>query len=341
MVLLWVPIRWTKRGREVYAIGSSRETAFRSARMESGTRIRAYALAGAFAALGGLALTATSGVGDPLVGDHAGYALSSIAAAVLGGCSLRGGVGGLIGPIAAAVVLTLVQTILILEGVDDSWARVIQASDRDPRDRGGRARGPAAEDGRMSASPSRLGPDNRVRQGRRAIAGNPVVLLSCGLAALLVVTDLVNRAETGGEAFLSPSRLSTTFLYAAILGLLAAGQTLVMLTGGIDLSVATTATAAAFVVSSIGIHGSGPAILAALGLGLGIGLVNGGGVSILHVNPLLMTLGVSTITLAGLPIYSEAHPGDRRARRSSRRSAHGTSQGMCRMTSSSGCRSPC
>ena len=47
---------------------------------------------------------------------------------MLGGVSLLGGVGGLIGPIAAAFVLTLTKTILILQGVDQNWAQVIQGT---------------------------------------------------------------------------------------------------------------------------------------------------------------------------------------------------------------------
>src|SRR5204863_474760 len=84
----------------------------------------------------------------------------------------------------------------------------------------------------------------------------------------------------------------------------AAGQTLVMLTGGVDLSVATTATAAAFMISSYANHGAFVAIVIALGVGLGIGLVNGTGVAVFRVNPLIMTLGVSTVTLGLLTGYS-------------------------------------
>ena len=51
-----------------------------------------------------------------------------MAAVVLGGVSLLGGVGGLIGPIVAAFILTLVKTILILKGVDQNWAQVIQGT---------------------------------------------------------------------------------------------------------------------------------------------------------------------------------------------------------------------
>ena len=56
------------------------------------------------------------------------YTLNSVAAVVLGGVSLLGGVGGLIGPILAAFVLTLVKTIMILKGVDQNYAQVIQGA---------------------------------------------------------------------------------------------------------------------------------------------------------------------------------------------------------------------
>lgn len=128
VLLLWTPLRWTKPGLALYAIGSSRNASFLSGIGVSRTRIGAYALGGMLAAAGGLALTATSGIGDPLSGERAGYTLNSVAAVVLGGVSLLGGVGGLVGPIAAALVLTLIKSILILEGVDQNWAQVVQGA---------------------------------------------------------------------------------------------------------------------------------------------------------------------------------------------------------------------
>ncbi len=125
-VLCWGAIRWQKPGLAIYAIGSSRNASFLAGISVNRTRIGAYALGSAFAAMGGLALTATSGIGDALSGQY--YTLNSVAAAVLGGVSLLGGVGGLIGPIAAAFVLTLVKSIMILKGVDQNWAQVIQGS---------------------------------------------------------------------------------------------------------------------------------------------------------------------------------------------------------------------
>ena len=142
------------------------------------------------------------------------------------------------------------------------------------------------------------------RDWRRLVTDNPPLVLTFVFIGLFVLTDVINRAQ-GAGAFLTATQVSTTFLYAAILGLIAAGQTLVMLTGGVDLSVATTATASAFMVSSFGGDGTAIAIGIALVLGLAIGLVNGIGVAIFRVNPLIMTLGVSTITVGGLTIYSQ------------------------------------
>jgi ribose transport system permease protein len=157
----------------------------------------------------------------------------------------------------------------------------------------------------MSVVPEEATPRaGALREVRRWFGDNSVAVLVVVFVALFVLTDIVNRSQ-GDGAFLTPRQVSTTFLYAAILGLIAAGQTLVMLTGGIDLSVATTATASAWIVSRFGSHGAAVAILAALAVGLVIGLANGIGVAIFRVNPLIMTLGVSTITLGILTVQAQ------------------------------------
>ena len=121
-VLVWLPLRRSRFGLALYAVGSRRSAAYLSGVNVARARVSAYVLGGAFAALGGLALTATSGLGDPNAG--AIYTLNSVAAVVLGGVSLVG--GGLIGPIAAAAILTLVKTVLILRGTDPNYAQVYQ-----------------------------------------------------------------------------------------------------------------------------------------------------------------------------------------------------------------------
>jgi len=83
----------------------------------------AYALTGLFAAAGGLTLTASTGIGTPIPGP---YTLLAVAAIVLGGVSLAGGRGGMIGPIVAVFVLQLVRTDLTFLGVDPNFSTVVQ-----------------------------------------------------------------------------------------------------------------------------------------------------------------------------------------------------------------------
>jgi ribose transport system permease protein len=155
----------------------------------------------------------------------------------------------------------------------------------------------------VTAVPEAVERESRLRAAQRFLIDNPVVVLVGVLVLLFILTDIINRSDAG-EPFITWNQLSTTLLVAAPLGMIAAGQTLVMLTGGVDLSVAFTATAAAFATSWQGVNGTVEGILAGLGVGLGIGLVNGIGVGIFKVNPLIMTLGTSSVTFGLLSIYA-------------------------------------
>jgi ribose transport system permease protein len=155
----------------------------------------------------------------------------------------------------------------------------------------------------VTAVPDAIERESRLRAAQRFLVDNPVIVLVGVLVLLFVLTDLVNRNETG-EPFITWNQLSTTLLVAAPLGMIAAGQTLVMLTGGVDLSVAFTATAAAFAMSWQANNSTAEGILAGLVVGLGIGLANGIGVGIFKVNPLIMTLGTSSVTFGLLSIYA-------------------------------------
>jgi ribose transport system permease protein len=155
----------------------------------------------------------------------------------------------------------------------------------------------------VTAAPETVEHESRLRAVQRFLADTPVIVLVGVLVLLFVLTDVVNRNEVG-DPFITWNQLSTTLLVAAPLGMIAAGQTLVMLTGGVDLSVAFTATAAAFATSWQGGNGTVEGILAGLAVGFGIGLVNGIGVGIFRVNPLIMTLGTSSVTFGLLSIYA-------------------------------------
>ena len=81
------------------------------------------------------------------------------------------------------------------------------------------------------------------------------------------------------------------------IGVLAAGQTILMLTGGIDLSAAMIATGAAYVAANQSPEGAVFAIAAGLLVGVIAGAANGVGVGVFRVNPLIMTLAMSAILL--------------------------------------------
>jgi ribose transport system permease protein len=86
-------------------------------------RLAAYTLGGVFAALGGIALTALIGSGDPTVGRQ--YTLAAVAAVALGGNALAGGRGTMVGPALGAASLFLIQTVLSAAHVSSLWIQVV------------------------------------------------------------------------------------------------------------------------------------------------------------------------------------------------------------------------
>lgn len=125
IALIWIPLKRSKLGLSLYAIGSNRLAAFRSGVPVGRTKIASYALAGLFAALGGVAITANTGTGTPLVG---GYTLTSVAAVVLGGVSLAGGRGGVIGPVIGVVILAVIRADMTFMGINSNLATVTQGA---------------------------------------------------------------------------------------------------------------------------------------------------------------------------------------------------------------------
>jgi ribose transport system permease protein len=123
VAVIWIPIRRSRVGLSLYAIGSDPLAAHRSGVSVARTKIFAYMLAGLFSALGGLSLTATTGIGTPVPGP---YTLMSVAAVVLGGVSLAGGRGGLFGPIIAIVILRLLRTDMTFLNINTNLATVAE-----------------------------------------------------------------------------------------------------------------------------------------------------------------------------------------------------------------------
>ena len=122
VVLLSIPLRLSRQGLAIYAIGSDRKAAFLSGVSVARTRVVAYAVGGVLAGFAGVVVTASTGGGEPRATIGANATLNSVAAAVLGGVALAGGVGGLAGPVLAALCLSLIPAIMLGLGWDPSNA---------------------------------------------------------------------------------------------------------------------------------------------------------------------------------------------------------------------------
>lgn len=121
--LVWIPVRRSRLGLSMYAVGSNQLAAFRSGVPVGRTKVAAYALTGLFCALAGLSEIASTSVGTPVAGP---YTLFSVAAIVLGGVSLAGGRGGVFGPIVAVLILSLIRSDMTFLSVDTNLALVVQ-----------------------------------------------------------------------------------------------------------------------------------------------------------------------------------------------------------------------
>ncbi|HEV2139931.1 MAG TPA: ABC transporter permease [Candidatus Dormibacteraeota bacterium] len=123
------------------------------------------------------------------------------------------------------------------------------------------------------------------------------------IALLLALAGLIELIRPGA---VNANWVSNILEFAAPLGILAAGQTLVVITGGIDLSVANVATAAAYIMASQSPYGVTRAIVLGLLVGVAVGMVNGLGVAIFRVQPLIMTLAMGLVVTGSLNVYEQA-----------------------------------
>ncbi len=101
-----VIMRWTVYGRYIHALGSNEEATRLSGVNVARVKVIAYSLCALFTGLAGVVFAAYDRQGNPSSG--AGYELNAIAAAVIGGCSLAGGEGSVVGTILGASVLSVI-----------------------------------------------------------------------------------------------------------------------------------------------------------------------------------------------------------------------------------------
>ena len=114
----------TRFGRHIYAIGGNENAARLSGIAIVRVKTIVYALAGILAAIGGIIVTARLDAAQPNAGT--GYELDSIAAVVIGGASLSGGRGTILGTVLGAVIIGVLNNGLVLLNVSPFWQQVVK-----------------------------------------------------------------------------------------------------------------------------------------------------------------------------------------------------------------------
>jgi ribose transport system permease protein len=122
IVLTWALLRFTRLGRYIYAVGGNEAAAHLSGVPVNRVKLFAYAYCGTLAALAGLLATARMGSVRP--SDALGYELDAIAASVIGGISLMGGQGSVLGTAIAALIGVLRNGMVLLD-VSAFWQKVV------------------------------------------------------------------------------------------------------------------------------------------------------------------------------------------------------------------------
>ncbi|QTL96753.1 ribose ABC transporter permease [Iocasia frigidifontis] len=122
-LVFFLVLKRTKLGRYSYAIGGNEEAAILSGISTGRYKAMVYAMTGFLSALAGLVLAARLDAATSVAGD--GFELDVIAAVVIGGTSLSGGQGGVIGSLIGALIMGVVRNGLNLLLVSSHWQRVI------------------------------------------------------------------------------------------------------------------------------------------------------------------------------------------------------------------------
>ncbi len=123
-VLIHLMLNRTRFGRYIYAIGGNEQAARISGLNLGSLKIRIYMLAGLLAGAAALILSARIGSGQP--GLAVGYELDAIAAAVIGGTSLSGGIGTVWGTIVGALIIGVLNNGLDLLNVNAYWQTIVK-----------------------------------------------------------------------------------------------------------------------------------------------------------------------------------------------------------------------
>lgn len=122
-LVIWAALGLIPFKRMLYAVGSNDATAYSAGVNVAAVRVGAFALGGLFAAVGGFALTALTTTANG--GAAQDYTLVALAALAMGGTSLWGGRGGVLGSLLGASAIYLVQNLITVLQVSTTWIQIM------------------------------------------------------------------------------------------------------------------------------------------------------------------------------------------------------------------------
>ncbi len=333
--LVWLLVKATRFGVGLYAVGSDEDAAFASGLDTRFVTFRAYLLAGLFYGAAGAFVSAQTGSADPLVGNS--MLLQIFAAVALGGTVLGGGRGGAIGSIIGAYTLMIAVNILLALDVPAFYSSVAEGtllilaviggslgrrSALAGYVRLGRLTLKARRDGTLAAAhcsnrqnlalppvarrSHEPAPSGWLVRHREALKYTLPAYCGLVLVLVLVATQVVN-----GNALTNPGFFNSLVVLSSFLAILALGQGTAILTGGLDLSLPWMISLTGIVVAGL-VGGSDQAALWAVPLGLGLGTalgaVNGLGIVLFGLPPIVMTLAMNGILQGAALVYSGGTP---------------------------------
>ena len=119
VLIMWAVLKWTRIGRNFYAIGGNSESALMLGINVQRTRFMAYVICGLLAGLAGCVYLLHTGAGNASNAD--GAEMEAIASSIIGGTLLTGGVGSVIGTLFGVMSLKTINTIVIASGLTQPW----------------------------------------------------------------------------------------------------------------------------------------------------------------------------------------------------------------------------
>jgi ribose transport system permease protein len=330
--LIWWLVKNSRFGIGLYAVGSDEEAAHAAGIRTRAVKFGAYVLAGMFYGAAGAFISAQTGSGDPLVGRP--MLLEVFAAVVLGGTLLGGGRGGCIGSIIGSYTLMIIVNILLVLNVSAYYSSVAEGgilllavlaaslNRRSPiafyvrltRDKlAARARsalasadpaGPAAPVLPAASAGDPAGPVSWLARNREGL--RTILPAYAGFVIVLAVSQAVFGRTLDNAGYFDSLLVLSSFLV-----ILALGQGVAILTGGLDLSVPWMIGFVGILTAGL-IRGSDVVAIwvVPLGLALGaaLGTVNGLGIVLLGLPPIVMTLAMNGILQGAALLYSNGTP---------------------------------